>query len=146
MAEKNSVAERPSERVMMNLSREDGLLINCARLDMSPGVHQAIKDILTEGVDWDLLMKKAIWHRLLLLVSYHLRSPDLSMLVPKPMLEKMKNLHYHSLARNMVLQDELARLLSVFSKQEIPVIVLKGAALLESIYGDISLRTMGDLA
>jgi hypothetical protein len=45
----------------------------------------------------------------------------------------------------MVLRDELCRILSAFDAQGIPVIVLKGAALLESIYTDISLRPMGDL-
>src|SRR3972149_7087801 len=145
MAGKKSVARPSGVRGMINLSREDALLINCARLNLSGERHQAIKDILTGKLNWDLLIQKAIWHRLLLLVSHQLRSPDLSMLVPEPVLEIMKNLQYHSLARNLVLQDELSRLLSELNEQGIPVIVLKGAALLENIYRDISLRPMNDL-
>ncbi len=60
-------------------------------------------------------------------------------------LQRMRGAYYQSLARNIVLQDELSRLLSIFQQEQIPVVVLKGAALLESIYGDISLRPMGDL-
>jgi hypothetical protein len=145
MAEKNGTAERLYEETMINLSREDALLIHCDRLNLSRQQYEAIKDILAGGIDWDLLINKAAWHRLSTLVSYHMRSPDLSMFVPKPVLERMKSLYYHNLARNIVLQDELSRLLSAFNNQGIPVIVLKGAALLESIYSDISLRPMGDL-
>jgi hypothetical protein len=130
---------------MINPSREDALLINCARLDLSGERCQAIKDLIGGELNWDLLMQKALWHRLLPLVSHHLSSPDLSILVPGPVLEKMKNLQYHNLARNLVLQKELASLLSELNEQGITVIVLKGAALLGSIYGDISLRPMNDL-
>jgi len=130
---------------MINLSREDEILVHCARLDMSEERREAVKALLTGNIDWDLLLQKAIWHRLPLLVSHHLRSPGLYQLVPEPVLERMKNLQYQGLARNMILQNELSRLLAVFNGEDIPVIVLKGAALLESIYGDFSLRTMIDL-
>ena len=130
---------------MTNFSREDALLIHCARLNLSEEQRQAIKALLTKGLDWDLLMHKAVWHRLPLLLSRHLSSPDLAMLVPVPVQEKLKSLRYQRLARNMILQDELSRLLSIFNSQDIPAIVLKGAALLENVYADISLRSMNDL-
>jgi hypothetical protein len=130
---------------MTNLSREDELLVHCACLDLSEERRQSIKNLLADKLDWDLLMQKAVWHRLLLLVSHHLRSPDLSALVPEPVLVKLKSFLYQSLARNMVLQNELSRLLSAFNSRKVPVIVLKGAALLEKIYHDISLRPMNDI-
>jgi hypothetical protein len=130
---------------MINLSREDALLVHCARLTISEEQRHAIKGLLTGKLDWDLLMQKAVWHRLPLLLSHHLSSPDLSMFVPVPVQERLKNLRYQRLARNMILQDELSHLLSIFNSQGIPTIVLKGAALLENIYADISLRSMNDL-
>jgi hypothetical protein len=145
MAGKKQVASQWVGGVMTNLSREDELLVHCACLDLSEERRKSIKDLLADKLDWDLLMQKAVWHRVLLLVSHHLRSPDLSVLVPEPVLEKLKSLHYQSLARNMVLQNELSLLLSAFNIQEIPVIVLKGAALLENVYRDISLRPMNDI-
>jgi hypothetical protein len=45
----------------------------------------------------------------------------------------------------MLIQNELANLLASFNEKGIPVIVLKGAALLGSIYRDIGLRPMSDL-
>ena len=129
----------------MSLSQEDALLVHCARLDLFQERRKAVKYLLTEGLDWDLLLDKAAWHRLSPLVSYHLRTPDLSVFVPQLVLEKLQRLNYQSLARNMLLQDELSKLLSAFNEAGLPVIVLKGAALLGSIYRDIALRPMSDL-
>jgi hypothetical protein len=69
----------------------------------------------------------------------------MSKLVPQPVLQKLQHLNYASLGRNMLLQDGLSQLLSALNLEGIPVIVLKGAALLDSIYQDISLRPMSDL-
>jgi hypothetical protein len=145
MAGKKSLAGPSGGEIIINPSCEDALLINCARLDLSGERRQAVKELLGGKLNWDLLRQKAIWHGLLPLVSHHLRSPDLSIFVPEPVLEKMKNLQYHSLARNLVLQKELSCLLSELNEQGIPVIVLKGAALMGNIYNDISLRVMNDL-
>lgn len=144
MAEKR-VAGRSNWITRDGLNREDELLTHCARLSLSQARREAVKDLLAEGLDWDLLLKKATWHRLLCLVSHHLRSTDLSIFVPQPILQKLQSLNYMSLAKNMLLQDELSHLSAAFNKEGIPIIVLKGAALLGSIYQDISLRPMSDL-
>lgn len=145
MAERKRAAEGPDWRTGIDLSREDELLIHCARLDLFQERRIVVKNLLAEGLDWDSLLDKAAWHRLLPLVSYHLGSPDLSVFVSRPMLEKLQRLKYQSLARNMLLQNGLSQILSAFNEVGIPVIVLKGAALLGSIYRDIGLRPMSDL-
>ena len=142
---KKGLVERPREGTRLNLSRKDTLLVLCARLELTPGMKQAIKETLTGGLDWDPLMQKAGWHRLSALVAHHLMSSELKTLVPMPVQQRMQNIHYSSLPRNMLLQDELSRLLAIFQKEGIPVIVLKGSVLLDSIYSDISLRPMSDL-
>ena len=144
MAEKKEVAQ--NDRIMIDgLSREDKILIHCARLNVSPARCETLNGLLAGEPDWDLLLEKATRPRLSCLVSHHLRSADLRMLVPQKVLQKLQNLYYSSLARNMLIQDELSHLLAAFNKEGIPVIVLKGAALLGSVYQDISLRPMSDL-
>jgi hypothetical protein len=69
----------------------------------------------------------------------------LSAYIPQLVLQKLQNIYYLSLTRNMLFQDELSRLLNALNEEKIPVILLKGAALLESVYQDISLRPMSDL-
>jgi len=127
------------------LSREDAILIHCARLNLSLARREALKDLLARELDWDLLLEKATWYRLSCLVSHHLRSADLSAFVPQLVLQKLQRIYYLSLARNMLFQDGLSQLLSALNGEGIPVIVLKGSALLGSVYQDISLRPMSDL-
>lgn len=58
---------------------------------------------------------------------------------------RLKKEYQWSLARNMILFDELGRVLEAFNEAGIDVIVLKGAALAQTIYPDIALRPMGDV-
>jgi hypothetical protein len=145
MAEKNNIAERSRDMLKSDFDRQDTLLVLCARLNLSSKEHQEIERILIDGVDWDVLIQKANWHRLSALVAHHLLTFNSNGLIPKDTFEKMHSVSYSNLARNMILQDELSRLLIEFKNQEIPVIVLKGAAMLDNIFRDISLRQMSDL-
>jgi hypothetical protein len=52
---------------------------------------------------------------------------------------------YRNLAHNLRLDAELAALLDHFQKYGIPAIPYKGPALATSIYGNLALRTFGDL-
>lgn len=61
-------------------------------------------------------------------------------------IEPKESLNYYSaVARNILIFSELENVLLAFKKAEIPVIVLKGAALAATIYPDISCREMGDV-
>jgi len=132
-------------KIRDGLSPEVEILIHCARVDMSPERHEIVKNLLAEVPDWDLLLEKANYHRLGCLVSHHLRSEGLCAFVPKLIQQKLHDIYYYNLARNMLLQGALSKLLFAFNREGIPVILLKGAALLGSIYEDISLRPMSDL-
>ena len=101
MAEKKMAAEQSYLRTEIGLSREEELLVHCARVDMFGERRVAARDLLAEGLDWDSLLEGAIWHRLLPLVAYHLKSPDLSVFVPQQVKEKLQRLGYQSVARNM---------------------------------------------
>ena len=145
MARSVEIDKASSEIKELEITGETALIVHCARLELSEERRQAIKGILSAGVDWDSMLKNAAWQRLTPLVSHHLRSPELSPLIPEPITARLQNIHYQSLARNMLLQDELVRILSAFNKEGIPVVLLKGAALLDTVYRDISLRPMSDL-
>ncbi|MBI2857824.1 MAG: nucleotidyltransferase family protein [Chloroflexi bacterium] len=127
------------------LGADDQLLLHCARIQLSPERREAIKALLAGSVDWEVMLRRASWQRLSCLVSVHLRSQALSALVPLPVRQQLQRMSYASVARNMLMQDELAGILSALQREKIPVIVLKGSALLGSVYPDISLRPMADL-
>ena len=57
----------------------------------------------------------------------------------------MTRAHYANAARNTLLYAELGRVLNALRREGIRVIVLKGAALAETIYPSIAHRPMGDV-
>ncbi len=66
-------------------------------------------------------------------------------LVPPAVEEELRRDYYGSAARAMVLWHELEKVLRALAAEQIPVILLKGAALAEAVYVNSALRPMGDL-
>ncbi|HBX71099.1 MAG TPA: hypothetical protein DEH25_17405 [Chloroflexi bacterium] len=66
-------------------------------------------------------------------------------LMPAAVWKFLQTSYYKTAARNAVLLGELDRILAAFEAAKIPVIVLKGAALAQTVYPDPGLRPMGDL-
>jgi len=63
-----------------------------------------------------------------------------------PPLGEQLYLSYHATARrNLLLLRELGTCLRALTAAAVPVIVLKGAALIETVYGNLALRPMGDV-
>lgn len=65
--------------------------------------------------------------------------------VPDFIVRQFKLLYMQNAIRNKVLLKELANVLNAFQENGIPVIVLKGAALLEPVYKNLALRKMSDI-
>ena len=65
--------------------------------------------------------------------------------VPHEVVKSLEKMYYSNLARNMLLYDELSKILTAFKKEGIDTIVLKGAFLAEEIYKNIGLRPMSDI-
>ena len=66
-------------------------------------------------------------------------------LLPERALKNLRAQYYANIARNMRLYDELNKILGSFKNEGIDVVVLKGAALAEVVYNDISLRGFNDI-
>jgi hypothetical protein len=79
------------------------------------------------------------------LLHFHLSKLADSASIPPQVMEHLQNSARWYAFRNMSLYRELWEVLSTFSEHEIPVIVLKGAALAPLVYEDITLRPMVDV-
>jgi hypothetical protein len=66
-------------------------------------------------------------------------------LVPPELEQELRVWYLHNVARNMTQFSELGAVLKQLRASEIPVLVLKGAALAEVVYGNIGLRSMTDV-
>ena len=65
--------------------------------------------------------------------------------LPAAVREHLKASYYATAARNTLLFRELSRILAALAEAEIPVILLKGVDLAQTLYPDPALRLMGDL-
>jgi hypothetical protein len=65
--------------------------------------------------------------------------------IPANVRDFFRRSYEQSAMRNAVLLQELEGILATFGKAELPTIVLKGAALAQTLYPDPGLRPMGDL-
>jgi hypothetical protein len=128
-----------------SLNTYDELLTLCARIQTSASHESQIQTIINRGIDFEKLLQKATWQRLQGLVAAHLSASYLENVVPITVKDQCMAIRRQILFRNVLLQNETARLLALFHEEHIPIIVLKGAALLDTVYNDISLRPMGDL-
>jgi hypothetical protein len=130
----------------MGYSAEDRLIL----LFSSPFLQESeeeIKELLKSNLDWQRIFRKVniigvsplIYHHLITLNGEYLKS------LPSDILEQFKSVYYGNYARNMVIYNELARILKSFKEHSIPTILLKGTFLAEIIYQDIALRPMTDI-
>ena len=127
----------------MNLSHTDELLLDCLRA-VPDKMHNGGCESLS-GSDWDVFMMAAGRHGIAPLLYHHLSTSHLDMRIPDRVMETLRKAYLENAARNMGLYHKLGMLLEHLRRENIPVIVLKGAHLAALVYGNIALRTMSDV-
>ena len=129
----------------MNLSHEKELLLSCARTQIPQDILDRNKDRISFPLNWKEMLDMALSCDIAPLVYHGLKDLPQRQLIPQPFLDKLKGNYHWNIARNMCLYTELHRILKRFEAGGIQVIVLKGAALAKTVYGDIGLRPMRDI-
>jgi hypothetical protein len=126
--------------VTLRLSAEEALLVEAAG-------GRCVADAPAEGraLDWQGLVDSGWWHRLLPLLWEHLRSERRDVAVPPGVAAVLQEVARVTTARNVRLQRERDRALDALDEAGIPVILLKGTALVGSVYPRAGLRPMVDV-
>lgn len=121
---------------------------------MPPDIHRTLCTVLTgqpNTIDWAALTPGA-WqqfvtaarqHGVAPLVCYRLQETGWPAAVPPAVQKALQQTFYYTTAQNTMIYYELERVLAAF--QDIPVIVLKGAALANTLYPHIGTRPMSDI-
>lgn len=94
------------------------------------------------GIDWPAIVVFAKTEGVASLLFAAIRQWSTA---PASVRQQLNADYTHTAMRNTLLLHELTRILRQFAASNIDVIVLKGAALAESLYGNIALRPMVDL-
>jgi len=127
-----------------DLTPEEQLCLLLARVRFSPDVARRAVDRLEAGVRYDVLLERARTHGLIPLLYHRLSGLDFRG-IPQPVRKELTDTFAINAIRNVLLTQELVRVLAQLSAAAVPVILLKGVALSESLYADPALRTCADL-
>jgi hypothetical protein len=97
------------------------------------------------GVRWEELVALAERHRLAPLLWRHLSSSPPPADVPREVLERLESAYLASTAGNLLRRARLHEVLGALGAAGVPAMLLKGAALVETVYPEPGLRPMVDL-
>jgi hypothetical protein len=121
------------------------ILLLCTTANISAERKERISQLLAGTIDWAYLLELVEFHGVAPLIAHHLITNGFASQVPQRYLERLNQIYNGTLYRNMLLSDELIKVLSIFSRHKIPVITLKGTALAEQLYGNLGLRHVIDI-
>lgn len=127
---------------MIELSLEQDLLVaSCA-----PAVSEPLSLPDPSALRWDSLLADARWHRMSPLLWRRL-GPAVAQgaEVPVRVAEALRSEVRDNSAKSLIHERFMGELLSELDRAGIPVMLLKGAALVEAVYRDPALRPMDDV-
>ncbi len=113
---------------------------------------QAASPVATSGgqahaharkLDWDVVLRQARRHRMGPLLSRHLETAGLD--IPSAVVAELADDRLRTAARNLRLLASSRAIVAALDQAGVTVMALKGVALLEETYDDLSLRPMVDL-
>lgn len=125
-------------------SAEVQLLLCCARPVIDGATAARIRPLIEAGPDWTRLIELALRHGVTALLHRALSTacPDA---VPRELIEALREHVSSSGERVRLLADELSGIVADCRRRDVPVIPFKGPTLAAAAYGDIALRSPGDL-
>lgn len=115
------------------------LLHSMVHLNETSGTEKYINN----AIDWLYLIDIADHHGLLPMLNHALN--DVRKSVTESTLSLLNDRYQANLLRNRILTDELATLLELFNKHDIPALAYKGPSLALDAYSDLAMRQFGDL-
>lgn len=133
------------DRLVFRSSREMALLLGSVRLGGDESSQPRINGLIDGGVRWDKLLSIAAYHRVLGPLYSNFRVPELAPRIPSEVMRRLERSYMTEVARNLHLQAQLAQLVERLRIAHVPVVLLKGAALVPAVYEDVGLRPMCDV-
>jgi Uncharacterised nucleotidyltransferase len=124
-------------------SPEDELLL-LARGRLGTKVEDRARSLLEHGLPWSGILRRAWEQDVFPLLYRNLRRLGFPAVPPEVQTELEAAYRINAL-RNTLLAEELVRVLTLLHGAGVPVIPLKGVALAEALYGDLTLRFCVDI-
>lgn len=127
------------------LKGEERLLYLAALSEEIQADPSFVREMVLEIKDWGHFLKEVFYHRLPSRVYAFLNRHQANSFLSPEVWEKVKQAHYAAQLSTMKLEAELLALLPLFNQEKIDVLLMKGAALLQTVYRDRPIRHFIDL-
>jgi hypothetical protein len=119
------------------------ILIACLKKDKCGPEAAAVSALSAQ--DWHNLLALSTIQRVTSLLWHRLKQKNLETLVPETTAAQLRESFRHNTMNNMRLNGELRLLLLKLNAENIPLILLKGIVLANTVYENIGLREMNDI-
>ncbi len=130
---------------LLPLSPEERFVITMAKVTLSGAEVARLRDEASAVSNWEGVVSFAGRQRVAGLLARHINREELAGIVPAEILSRLQDIHRYYIARQLYFRSELRKILKVMDEHGIPVILLKGTALLEMVYTQAGLRPMSDM-
>ena len=132
--------------VYESLPRERQLLVAGSKLQPTSADWNLLEqEIRRPSVNWDRVVTRAFEHDIAPLMHNSIRRLGVSSLQVEQALSRLKAGYHANAIRNAIVFQELQKILHAFRECGIAVIVLKGAALAQTVYQNWAVRPMSDV-
>ena len=122
------------------------LILNCVRTSLRGTLSRNdIRELFGKTVEWDKVLNDAQTRGIGPLFYHILKEADVDGLLPRQVMSKLQMAYYSAFTRSILYYRELSDILSSFQDGGVQAIILKGAALAETLYPDINLRPFDDI-
>ena len=129
-----------------SLPRERQLLVSGSKLRPTNADRYLLEqEIRRPSVNWDRVVDRAFEHDIAPLMHNSIRRLEVSSLQVEPALSRLKAGYHANAIRNAIVLRELQKILHAFREYGITVVVLKGAALAQTVYQNWAVRPMSDV-
>src|SRR5690625_165427 len=116
----------------------------CLIFDLLKGDHDIPQQSFTY-IDWDVFIDLAMHHRIYPVLYVRLKRLSIDVDIPPFVMEALHRQYKRNTFQMLHFSAEMESLSQLLMKHQIPLLFLKGPILGDDLYGDISLRTSGDL-
>ncbi len=127
---------------MKNLSLEQALILRCCSTKPEKG---KIKEVLSSDLNWNYVVETSCRHGVAGFVFRNTADYIEKKTCVSPWYNQLQDQYHKTAYKNLLFIREYNEITRTFTRGNIPLIALKGIALLNCIYKNVGLRSMSDI-
>ena len=132
--------EKNDNNIMMK--RVERFVRATARVEMRDEDVMGVREAISEGIDWDEVLRVCRVHDVGGIVYFALKGNGLLEEVQREFAERLREIYYENAVRNMAAEKAIVLLSKAIGRK---VVFVKGADLFLSLYPSTGMRPMGDV-